>query len=206
MSMHPHGFPARWLLAIAISGAFAGGELPTATTVAQSGTRFRTVVNYVEIDAVVVDSRGDIVRDLQPADFEVLEDGRPQQVTTFRLVGRPRVGPGIGTGPSNAAALPSPDTVSNDRAGDARLYVLVLDDLHTAPERSARVRELAARVIRADLQPGDVMALVTTGSTPRADHDFTSDPRRLLQAVDAFAGTKPLGWSQTLAEGGCFRL
>jgi hypothetical protein len=43
----------------------------------------------VQIDAVVNDSQGNLVKDLTRADFEVLEDGKRQEVTHFQFVGRP---------------------------------------------------------------------------------------------------------------------
>ena len=50
---------------------------------------FRVEVNYVEVDAFVTDAQGKVVTNLTAGDFEVLEDGRPQKVTTFSLVDIP---------------------------------------------------------------------------------------------------------------------
>ncbi len=48
---------------------------------------FRVAVNYVESDVIVRDSKtGQFVRSLHAEDFDVLEDGRPQQIATFALV------------------------------------------------------------------------------------------------------------------------
>jgi VWFA-related protein len=205
MSMRSFDSVARWVFAILVAGvSAAAAQSPTATAAPRPGAQFRVAVNYVEIDAVVLDAEGRFVRDLGPGDFEVLEDGRRRDLTTLRLVDLP-VGRPVSPGPPNGVG-PSSDTVTNDRIGDARLYVMVLDDLHTQPERSTRVRDLAGRFISGYLQPGDVMAIVTTGSASHADRDFTSDPHVLLQAVDTFAGSKPPSGSVTLAEGGCFRL
>ena len=44
---------------------------------------FRVEVNYVEVDAVVTDAQGRVVTDLTQADFDVLEDNRPQKVSAF---------------------------------------------------------------------------------------------------------------------------
>jgi Ca-activated chloride channel family protein len=44
---------------------------------------FRTGVDLVNLGVTVVDRRGALVTDLQPDDFEVLEDGRPQQIDYF---------------------------------------------------------------------------------------------------------------------------
>lgn len=43
-------------------------------------------VNLVELFAAVTDSGGTLIRGLTEQDFEVLEDGRPQEITRFELV------------------------------------------------------------------------------------------------------------------------
>ena len=44
---------------------------------------FRSDVNLVVVDVVVRDRTGAVVRGLTAADFEVREDDKPQQVTSF---------------------------------------------------------------------------------------------------------------------------
>jgi hypothetical protein len=44
--------------------------------------------NEVRLDVVVKDKKGRQIKDLKVADFEVLEDGVPQKVESFRLVTR----------------------------------------------------------------------------------------------------------------------
>src|SRR5512144_2008823 len=51
--------------------------------------RFRVEVNYVEVDAVVTDAQGNFVRNLTRDDFEVLEGGKPQEISTFSVVDVP---------------------------------------------------------------------------------------------------------------------
>ncbi len=50
---------------------------------------FKVRVDYVEVDAVVTDKQGRIVRDLTKEEFQVLEDGKSQAITTFTLVDIP---------------------------------------------------------------------------------------------------------------------
>src|SRR5690242_556866 len=54
-------------------------------TPAQQPT-LRIGVTAVEIDAVVVDGKGRHLPDLQASDFELLQDGKPQPITSFRYV------------------------------------------------------------------------------------------------------------------------
>src|SRR5687768_3576529 len=55
----------------------------------QPGLTFRAEVNYVEVDARVLDAQGKFVTGLTQRDFQVLEDGTPQKVTVFSLVNLP---------------------------------------------------------------------------------------------------------------------
>src|SRR6185295_19777593 len=46
----------------------------------------RIDTNLVQVDAVVTDAKGRHVTDLRADEFEILEDGRPQQVTSFSYI------------------------------------------------------------------------------------------------------------------------
>src|SRR5262245_50957153 len=45
--------------------------------------QFSSSVQLVEVYATVTDAKGELVTGLRQSDFEVLEDGVPQEVTTF---------------------------------------------------------------------------------------------------------------------------
>src|SRR5262245_10792071 len=53
------------------------------------GPTFRVRVDYVEVDVVVSDRQGNLVRDLKKEDFQVVEDGKAQTISTFSLVDIP---------------------------------------------------------------------------------------------------------------------
>ncbi len=46
----------------------------------------RITTNLVQLDVVVTDSKGNQVTDLKSENFEMFEDGRPQQITNFSFV------------------------------------------------------------------------------------------------------------------------
>src|SRR5262245_42828805 len=50
---------------------------------------FRAEVNYVEVDARVLDKDGKFVSGLKPEDFQVFEDGKPQKIAAFSMVNIP---------------------------------------------------------------------------------------------------------------------
>src|SRR5687768_18346541 len=47
---------------------------------------FQVEVNYVDVDVVVTDEKGNFISGLKREDFEVFEDGKPQKIDTFAYV------------------------------------------------------------------------------------------------------------------------
>jgi len=62
---------------------------------------------------------------------------------------------------------------------DGRLYVLLLDDVHTATSRTDRVKAAASRFIEEDIGPADLAAVVHLPAPRERAREFTSDPRLL---------------------------
>jgi VWFA-related protein len=153
----------------------------------QPPVHYSVDVTLVEIDAVVTDADGRPIRGLRPEDFELLEDGTPQAIDRVSFVDLP-IGRAEARAPVDAA--PEADVQSNRQAFDGRLYVLLLDDLHTAALRSDQVRTTASRFIEEHLQPGDLAAVVHVGKPGADSQDFTADKSRLLASVARFAGRK----------------
>ena len=149
---------------------------------------FRAGVNYVEIDAVVTDRQGNFVRNLAQSDFQVREDGKPQTVSVFSLVDIPT---GAAEGSSSTRTV-DPDVQMNERT-NARLYVLVLDDLHTPPLRSNQVKAAARRFIERHLGANDLAAVVATSGRTDGSQELTGNKPLLLRAVDRFMGQKLQG-------------
>lgn len=67
-------FAGCWLLGLVVVAALTTGL---------SAQQFSARTEMVEVYATVTDDKGRLVTDLTQADFEVLEDGRPQEVLTF---------------------------------------------------------------------------------------------------------------------------
>ena len=144
---------------------------------------FQVEVNYVEVDAVITDAQGNAVTDLTVEDFEVLEDGQPQDVTAFSFVNIPIERP---ERPLFADAPIEPDVQHNGAEG--RIYMIVLDDLHTAFTRTPRVRQALRTFIEESFGSNDLAAVVHTSGRGDAGQEFTNNPRLLLAAIDRFSG------------------
>ncbi len=147
---------------------------------------FKVEVNYVEVDAVVVDKQGNFVRDLKADDFQLFEDGKPQKIRAYSLVEIPVE---RAEKPLFVKQPIEPDVQTNARGLDGRLYLIVLDDLHTAAMRSERVRAAARRFVQ-QMGANDQAAVVCTSGRTDAAQEFTASQRLLLDAVGKFMGRK----------------
>jgi len=149
---------------------------------------FRSVANFVEVDAIVTDRAGAPVRDLTCGDFNVREDGRPQNLSVCAFVDIPvtRVS-GPAAGPALRPAGVRPDVVSNAKPFDGRVFVIVLDAFHVAPLRGLAVKRQADKFIDEYLGDNDVAAVVEIGHGSYGQ-EFTGDRAALKAAVDRFTG------------------
>lgn len=146
---------------------------------------FKVEVNYVEVDAVVTDREGRFVGDLQRGDFQVLEDGKPQAITNFGLLNVPVE---YAEAPLFVKGPIEPDVQSNEKPFDGRIYVIVLDDLHTDLRWTPRVKAAAKRFVERQMGANDLAAVVTTGGSLDASQEFTGNRRLLSAAIDKFMG------------------
>src|SRR4051794_22741589 len=153
----------------------------------QPAVTFRVEINYVEVDAAAFDRDGRFVSDLKRDDFQVLEEGVPQDISAFTLVNIPIE---HAERPLFAAHPIEPDVASNAKPFEGRVYVLVLDDLQTATFRTVLVRRAARQFIEQAMAANDVAAVVYTSGRGEAGQEFTSNKQRLLSSVDRFMGRK----------------
>jgi VWFA-related protein len=163
----------------------------------QAGTQppptFRSGTTIVEVDAIVKDGKGRFVPDLTAADFEVLEDGKPQKVEALFLVrGREVVSAAIAAAPVSVPVPPSPP-VSPIRPVNApppapapvprteRVFVLMFDTENIQPGSFDRVKKAAEDFLTTSFKDGDVGGVVSNGSM--INGRLTSSREELLAAV-----------------------
>ena len=119
--------------------------------------RFPTEVEQVTVDVVVTDKKGVPVTGLTPADFQLLEDNKPQKIAGFEAI--------------EVAAVPSATTPSRPRISTnlspemrtGRSFVVVFDDIHLAPHQAQRAKAAVAEFLRTGVREGDRVSLVATG-------------------------------------------
>jgi VWFA-related protein len=148
---------------------------------------FQVEVNYVDVDVVVTDGEGNFVTGLSRDDFEILEDGRPQKIDTFSMVEIPVEKPAEFVYEGRPVA---PDTQTNRKPFDGRVFVILLDDLDVSAMRSTPLKDAAKKFVREFMGANDLAAVVYTSGRKDAAQEFTSNRELLLAAIDKFIGQR----------------
>ena len=145
----------------------------------------RITTNLVQVDLVVTKD-GKQVTDLKPEDFEILEDGRAQQITHFAYVSTNPAAPNKSNTSTTATKIdidapvipkpPLPEEVK-------RTIAIVVDDLGMSFESMANLRTYLRKFLSENLRPNDLIAIIRTGGYVGALQQFTSDPHVLSSAI-----------------------
>ncbi|HET6980098.1 MAG TPA: VWA domain-containing protein [Pyrinomonadaceae bacterium] len=148
----------------------------------------RISTNLVQVD-VVVTKDGKQITDLTPADFEILEDGRVQQITSFGYVSASPslVNSNTATNsptPSTATDAPPPVIPKPPLPREInRTVAIVVDDLGMSFQSMVGLRHYLRTFLAQNLRPNDLIAIIRTGGELGALQQFTSDPRVLSSAI-----------------------
>ncbi|HXE64456.1 MAG TPA: VWA domain-containing protein [Bryobacteraceae bacterium] len=157
---------------------------------APTNPSFSVSVNLVQVDAVVTDSNGHAVRDLQKDDFEILEDRKPETITNFSRVEvapppTPPSAPSSGGGASRpAGAPPARITQKNDIRRD---IVLMFDDASINEVDLTPILSDMHRFVSNQIQPGDEIAVTASRGGMGFYERFTNDKRQMHAAIDHIA-------------------
>jgi VWFA-related protein len=168
----------------------------------QAGSKTYTIgmnANIVLTNVVVRDKKtGALVKDLKPSDFQILEDKKPQRVSTFDY-----------QNVDEAAVLAEKNTVSGQakiadlldrnlaatpqQLRDHRLIVVFFDLSSMQDEDIDRAVDAANDYVNKQMQPADLVALVSLSTGLTMDQDFTSDKAALLKGLALYNGTDTTG-------------
>jgi len=161
----------------------------------QTAPVFRSTVNLVLVDVVVRDRKGAAVPGLKSDDFQVLEDGRPQQVRTFAFEEITRTARPIAQAtalsaaatPASAAAPAAPVPLTSEDAAGHRLLTLLFDTSSLQPEDVQKAADAAIKWVDQDMSPADLVAVAAIGSSLQILSDFSGDKERVHAALQAFS-------------------
>jgi VWFA-related protein len=153
----------------------------------RSSQPIRRGINFVRVDVIVTDNKGEPVLDLTPEEFVVTEDGKPQKVEQFSVV---KVDATAQTDNRPTTAIRSDFDEEREAArADVRLFVLLLDDYHVRRGNDMAVRKPLVDFIQNQLDPADMVAVMYP-LTPVADIRFSRDRNAVIGAIERFEGRK----------------
>ena len=176
-------FPRRWSRFILplCSVPFLYSQTAPAPDIGFSSTSptFKAKVRAVLVDVVVTDRNGAPIVGLPQKDFEVLEDGKPQVISSFE---EHRPGP---SGPMPQRPSLPPNTYTNAPVvpPTSAINVLLVDSLNTEIADQATVRLQLIKYLKT-VEPGPRLAVFALGERLRMIEGFTTDPQKLLLAIN----------------------
>jgi VWFA-related protein len=150
------------------------------------GLSIRVSSRLVLVDVVVTDKHGQPVLGLQPADFTVIEKGKPQKISVF-------------TTPDKAAAKPAAPALAAGvysnrpeyRAPGGPPTVIMLDAVNTPLQNQTEARTEMMKFAVENFKPGNEVAVLALTNELRILQDFTTDPSVLQQAFQRYGAQKP---------------
>jgi len=170
--------------------AGSGGQLGAQSAPSTTGqATFRSSADYVQVSVQARDRNGRPTPDLSAADLQIFEDGKLQEIASFAHINVP-VERRLATRATPAAvAIGETAWRTNVTAADGRVFVLFVDAMHVAAERTVPMRRLLKQFVVEHMADNDVAAVVVTGGlTP--SQDFTGDKATLLAAIDRITGDR----------------
>lgn len=141
-------------------------------------------VNVVSVDVFVTDKKGQPVRGLSKGDFQLLEDGKPVDISNFQELRTRDAGEPLGaaqqTTPKAPAAPANPAEPTN--------YVAVyFDDANIRRGNRTRMLQQLRSYLAEHLGPHDRVLLASYDLGLRIETPFTNDGEKLGKALDALA-------------------
>jgi len=187
----PDGSVLPPLVSATAAGAPQQSANPPQAQTQQTTPPFQITVqrNLVVVAVVVRDAKGQAVGNLHKEDFRLLDDGQPQEITSFAVeVSKPQPEAALAqaapAAPASTTAVAPPPPAA---APPQRFTGLFFDDLHAKVDEYRRTRDAAWRFLTTAVQPQDHVAIFTASGKNQVD--FTGDQKKLH---DALFRLKPL--------------
>jgi VWFA-related protein len=165
----------------------------------QPGYVVRVSTEIVLVNVIARDKRGNLIRDLKKEDFTVYEDGQKQQLTSFdfenvdQLLTAGAAGTTV-TGAAGNGGLLGAGQNPTLEARDRRLMLLFFDFSAMEPDEIDRAVNAGKKYVQANMQPADMVALVSLATNMRLDLDFTDDKAKILASLSAYNDSEGQGF------------
>ena len=186
-------------LALAMPASlFAQAQTPQQPT---GGFVLRVNSDIVLTNVIVRDKKtGEVIKGLKKEDFTIFENNKPQKIETFDFenvdqVIQQREATVSGEMPTATALLNKIANPDPEALRDHRLIVMFFDLSSMQTDDLDRAVEAAQDYINKKMQPADLVALVSMGTSLSTDQDFTSDKQALLHGVGVYNGSEGQGFA-----------
>lgn len=156
---------------------------------AQTGV-LRAQSDLVRLDVEVTDKSGNSMKGLRAPQFVVTDDGKPQRISIFsysdieklETAGAEDTTP-IVIAVDNSGPGAASDEQLGERLRDRRLIVLFFDLTSMQTDDILRAHDAAEKYVKNQIQPADLVAVVTFSSQLSVLANFTNDRELLKKAV-----------------------
>ncbi|NNE99340.1 MAG: VWA domain-containing protein [Pyrinomonadaceae bacterium] len=161
------------------------------------GEIVKITTSLIQLDAIVMDEKGDPVTDLTVGDFEILQDGQIQKISNFLFVDTSVEGSRIKTRSKTGNQTVVPPTRRRINS-TGRVITFVVDDgsCSTSAAGMRSTRDALKKFINEQMQANDLVAIYRTRSGSSLLQQYTSDRSQLLKIV------KKVRWLPSLGCGG----
>ena len=149
---------------------------------------FRAGINFVRVDVILTDRNGNQIVDLQPSDFEVLEDNKPQKIESFKFVK-------LDGGAADSVREPPRQIRTDDdeeaeaARDDVRLFAIFLDDYHVRRGTSMSARVQLAKFVETQIGPSDMIGVMYPLESTSSVR-MTRNHSAVIRALQQFLGRK----------------
>src|SRR6267154_3337296 len=141
----------------------------------------------VQLDAVISDKSGKLITTLKKEDFEVLEDGKPQQLSFFAAENHTPIDDlkniDLTKRGENLDKQGTPSTIDS-----GRVILIVFDNLHMDASSSMRARQSLLRFVDENVLDGDRLAILTTAGGYGILQQLTGDKFVMKAAINRLTG------------------
>src|SRR5271165_6534942 len=153
-------------------------QTQSAPASSQATAVLRSTTRLVQLNVIVEDRKGQPALNLKREDFELLDDGKPQELAIFS--------PAVAL-PVHVHAAPPPPNVFDNRAAvqnakSGSVSVILIDALNTTFEDQVFVKSQVLKLLR-KREPKEFLAIYLLKDRLYVLQDFTQDSKALLEAV-----------------------
>ncbi|HEX7422163.1 MAG TPA: VWA domain-containing protein [Thermoanaerobaculia bacterium] len=165
-------------IATALLPAFlAVTPLPAQTSLPQLGETID--VSIVNVDVIVTDRRGNHIRGLTAADFEIRDNGAPQPITNFAEYEDKPAATAMATINGKAGVESS---MASPR--EKRTLVVFIERQVMPPAQADAFIASIKQLLHDSIRPGDAAAVVTFRYAMKVEQEFTGDMTKLDASLD----------------------